>query len=112
MKWFLGLTAATALLTAACSSTFVATKDGRGYFLGSGSSEAYKLFCASGDLKHILEDTRLSGEVKNELFQYNCGAERSKEKVRQVYASMTPEQRKDLRSAFKRNGYDVNYMHC
>jgi len=25
---------------------------------------------------------------------------------------MTPEQRKDLRVAFKHNGYDINYQHC
>jgi hypothetical protein len=102
-----------AILTAACSSTFVAYKDGHGYFLGNGSKDAYRLFCESGDLKKILAATTTLGQgLKDDLYRSNCGEERARDKVRQLYQSMTPEQRKDLRLAFKQNGYDINYMHC
>ncbi len=101
------------VLTTGCSSTFVAYKGGHAYFLGNESQDAYRLFCESGDLKKILADTtKLGQDLKDELYRSNCGEERSRDKVRQVYQSMTPEQRKDLRLAFKKNGYDINYMHC
>src|SRR5512147_363724 len=101
-----------AILTTACATTFVAYKDGHGYFLGNGSEDAYRLFCESGDLKKILATTTtLEADLKDELYRSNCSEERSREKVRQVYQAMTPEQRKDLRLAFKQNGYDINYLH-
>jgi hypothetical protein len=104
--------ALTVLFTEACASTFVAYKDGR-VIMGNGSNAAYKLFCESGDLRKILADTtKIGQEMKDELYWYNCGVERSSEKVKQLYASMTSEQRKDLRQSFKHNGYDINYMHC
>jgi hexokinase len=106
------LITAMALLAAACGSTFVASKDGRGYYLGSGSNAAYKMFCESGDLKKILSETQLPQEMKDSMFEYNCGTGQSKEKVKQLFASMTPEQRKDLRTAFRKNGYDINYIPC
>jgi hypothetical protein len=112
MKYSIGVVLTMTLLTAACASTFLVSKDGKGYYLGSESSAAYKMFCESGDLKKILAGTQLPSEMKAELFQYNCGGIRSKEKVRQLYTSMTPLQRKDLRSAFKKNGYDINYLPC
>jgi hypothetical protein len=97
----------------ACASTFTAYKDGHGYFVGNGSDSAYKLFCESGDLKKILTDTtKLGQDMTDNLYRYICGIERSREKVKLVYATMTPEQRKDLRLAFKHNGYEINYLHC
>jgi len=102
----------TALATIACTSTFVATKDGRGYYLGSSSNAAYTMFCASGDLQKILSGTHLSQDIKNDLIEYNCGLGRSSAKVKQLYASLAPEQRKELRKSFKDNGYDINYIPC
>ena len=107
------MVAAALLVLQACASTFIAYKDGHGYYVGSESDTAYKLFCESGDLKKILADTTTLGqEMKDELYQSNCGPERSHEKVKKLYQTMTPEQRKDLRLAFKHNGYDINDMHC
>lgn len=104
---------AAVFMAVGCSSTFVASKDGKGYYLGSGSDAAYKMFCESGDLKKILSDTtRLPQSLQDELYRYNCGTERSNKKIKETYASMTPEQRKDLRQAFKVNGYDINAMRC
>src|SRR5574337_781197 len=89
---------AASLLLAGCASTFVAAKDGKGYYLGSGSDSAYRMFCESGDLETILKaTTKLGAEMKADLYRSNCGPERSPESVKRVYAGMTPEQRKDLR---------------
>jgi len=101
-----------ALILVACSSTFVVSKDGKGYFLGSKTNDFYKMLCESGDLKRVLADTHLEQGLKDDLYKYNCSSERSGDKVKQIYTSMTSEQRKDLRKAFAKNGYDINYMPC
>ncbi len=99
------------LLIGACGSspTFRMYKAGYDFSLGSGSKAKYKMFCDLGDLNKILADTHLSEEMKDAIFKYNCTSERSTDKVNQVYASMTAEQRKDIKSAFKKYGYTVNY---
>ena len=96
---------------AGCSKTFVVTKDGRGYFFGSSRDELYKMLCESGDLKKILNDTHLPQEIKDSLFKYNC-EERSGDKVKEIYAGLTPEQRRELRLTFQLHGYDINYLPC
>lgn len=101
------------IFTGACTSTFLVSKDGKGYFLGSSSGAIYNLLCESGDLKRVLSDTTtLHEQMRDDLYRYNCTNERSGEKVKQIYAAMTPEQRKDLRTAFTKNGYDINYLPC
>ncbi len=94
------------------SSTFLASKEGKGYYVGSGSTAAYEMFCASGDLKKILADTTLPQEARDNLLDATCGEKRSGARVKELYADMSPEQRKDLRQAFRRNGYDINYLPC
>ena len=97
----------------ACASTFVASKDGKGYYVGNSSNAAYRMFCESGDMQRILAATTTIGQdKKNDLYSSNCGPDRSNEKVRNIYTSMTAEQRRDLRQAFKKNGYDINAMRC
>jgi len=109
---FLLLVLVIAGASACATSTFFVSKDGKGYYWGNDSKDAYILFCETGELGKILSDTALSQVMKDDLYQYNCGAERSNEKARQLYAAMTPAQRKDLRSAFKKHGYDINYLPC
>jgi hypothetical protein len=112
-EWLVGFAVMLAVALGACaSSTFVASKDGKGFYLGNSSNAAYLMFCESGDLRKILAGTQLPSETKDELYRSNCGPERSKDKVKQAYASITPAQRKDLRLAFKNNGYDINYLPC
>ncbi|GAB4406449.1 MAG: hypothetical protein OHK0032_01480 [Thermodesulfovibrionales bacterium] len=111
-KYLLIVIASVAILSTACTSTFLVSKDGKGYFWGSDSNAIYRMLCDSGDLKKILSDTRFSEAMKNDLYRYNCSTDRSGERVKQIYASMTPEQRKELRNAFKNNGYDINYLPC
>ena len=104
--------AALALVGSACTSTFLMSRNGHGYFLGSASSSVYAMLCESGDLKKVLADTKLSPAMQGDLYTYNCSPERSGKMVREIYAAMSPEQRKDLRLAFKHNGYDINYLPC
>jgi hypothetical protein len=109
--WY-GVLLAGALAVSACGSTFVVSKNGKGYYLGNGSSAAYAMFCESGDLLKILAGTTLAEDMKDTLYRYNCGAERSSTKVREAYASLAPVQRKELRMSFKKNGYDINHIPC
>lgn len=102
----------TASVGACVSSTFFVNKDGHGYYWGNDSKEAYTTFCESGELMKIIADTGFPQSMKDDLYQYNCGAERSPEKARQLYASMTPAQRKTLRNAFKNHGYDIHSQSC
>lgn len=101
----------TGLSLAGCSDTFVVTKDGKSYFFGSNREGLYKLLCDSGDLNKILNDTHLSQDTKDNLYKYNC-TQRSGEKVKEIYASLKPEERRELRLAFQMHGYDINYMAC
>jgi hypothetical protein len=70
------------------------------------------MLCASGDLLKVLEATHLSKEMKDSFYQYNCSDERSSDKVKELFSSMTSEQRKDIRTAFKEKGYSVNGGSC
>jgi hypothetical protein len=101
-----------AFLTGACTDTFLVYKDGHGYFVGSNSKAKYDLLCASGDMEKVLETSNLSKEMKDSLYQYSCSAERSGDRVKEIYASMTAAQRKDIRSAFRKNGYEINSLPC
>ncbi len=47
----------------------------------------------------------------NNLYKYNC-TQRSGEKVKEIYASLMPEQRRELRFSFQLHGYDINHMAC
>ena len=110
--WFFISIASMVLLTSACSSTFLVYKDGKGCFLGSCSDTKYNMLCASGDLEKVLADSHLNNDLKDSLYKYNCSTERSSDKVKQIFAAMTVEERKDIRSAFRANGYDINKMAC
>jgi hypothetical protein len=100
------------LLAGACTSMPMVGKEGRGGFLGNNSKEMYDMLCTSGDLEKVLEATELSKETKDEFYRYNCSAERSSDKLKQLYASMTSEQRREVRNAFKQKGYSINAGSC
>jgi hypothetical protein len=96
-----------------CSSTFRISKEGKGYFWGTDSKAIHAMLCESGDLKKILTDAEtISQGMKDDLYRYNCTAERSGVKVKEIYAAMSPAERKGLRQAFKKNGYEINAMTC
>ena len=107
-RWFFMSLAGLAIIAGACEKSPVRVyKDGYSFSLGSGSKVKYEMLCASGDLKKILEDTQLSAELKDTFYEYNCSAGRSRDAVNQIYASMTIEEKKDLKSAFKNYGYKI-----
>jgi hypothetical protein len=60
----------------------------------------------------VLEDTHFSKEMKEAFYQAICSAERSSDKVKKLFVSMMSEQRKDIRIAFKKNGYEINGGGC
>ena len=111
--WFFISIAVLALVTGACTPMFMVGKgEEKGAFLGSNSNSMYEMLCASGDLQQVLDATQLSKEMKDTIYKYNCSAERSRDKIRQLYASMTVEERKDLKNAFRKNKYSINYLLC
>ncbi|MCK9419700.1 MAG: hypothetical protein M0R70_10005 [Nitrospirae bacterium] len=99
-----------AVLIGACSPStdFLVLKHGRGYYVGSNSNARYEMLCTSGEMDKVLASSKLSMELKNSLYKYSCSEERSGEKVKQLYAAMTVEQRKDIKNAFRINGFDIN----
>ena len=109
---FLICIAGMVLVTGACTSMPMVGKEGRSGFLGNNSKEMYEMLCTSGDLEKVLEATELSKEMKDEFYRYNCSAERDSDKLKQLYASMTSEQRREVRNAFKQKGYSINAGSC
>jgi hypothetical protein len=90
------------------SSTFLVSKDCYTDYLGSTVEVFNKTLCASGDFKKILDDTKLPQDVKESLYQAQC-IDHSQENVKKIYASLTPEQKRDLKFNFQVHGYYVNY---
>jgi hypothetical protein len=90
------------------SSTFLVSKDCYTDYLGSTVEIFNKALCASGDFKKILDDTKLPQDVKESLYQAQC-LDHSQENVKKIYASLTPEQKRDLKFNFQVHGYYVNY---
>jgi len=109
---FLLILVGVTLVLSACTSTFLVYKDGKGYFFGGDSKAKYDMLCTSGDMNKILADSHLDAAVKDSLYKYNCSEERSPEKVKQIFASFSVDQRKDIKSAFRKNGYEINKLAC
>jgi hypothetical protein len=106
-----GLVAA-ALLAGCAPTTFIISKDGRAYYLGRKSQVLHAMLCTSGDLKRVLDETSIPEDLKKEFYRYNCTEEHSKEKVVSLYLFLSPEEKEELKSAFRRYGYTINYVPC
>jgi hypothetical protein len=104
--------AAIALFISSCSPTFLVYKNGRYCFVGSCSNAKYDILCETGELKKVLASSHLREELKDSLYKSSCSAERSRDKVTKIFASMTVEERKDIRNAFRANGYNINRLAC
>jgi hypothetical protein len=107
-SWLLIGSIGLALATGACTSMFMVGKGGTGGYLGCSSPAMYEMLCTSGDMEKVLATTHLSKDMKDAFYKHSCSEERSRGELKQLYASMTSEQRKDLKTAFKKNGYSVN----
>ena len=96
----------------ACSSTFLVFKDGKAQYFGSNRKDIQELLCSTGDLKKVLEYAESIDDLtKDSLYRYTC-VELNGEQVKRIYTELTPEQRKDLRLAFRKQGYEINYYPC
>lgn len=101
------------ILFAGCGpTTFIISKGNRAYYLGRQSESLDTLLCKSGDLEHILSETIMPDDLKKELYRFNCTEERSKEKVISLYLFLTPEEKEDFKSVFRRYDYTINYVPC
>lgn len=100
------------LVLQGCAGTFLVYKDGKAQYFGSNRKEIQELLCKTGDLKKVLEHAKTIDEQRREsLYRYTC-LELNGEQVKKIYSDLTPEQRKDLRLAFRKEGYDINYYPC
>ena len=106
--WFVTIILCLALFIGGCTSTFLVSKDCKTYFFGEINEGLYKMLCPSGDLKKVLDDTGLPQEIRDDLYKYSC-IDRSKEKVKAAYSSLTCEQKRELKFSFQRHGFDINY---
>ncbi len=100
------------IIISGCASTFLVYKDGKAQYFGSNRKEVQELLCKTGDLKKVLEHTETIDEsTRDSLYKYTC-VELNGEEVKKIYSDLSPEQRKDLRLAFRKEGYDINYYPC
>ncbi len=90
------------------STTFLVSKDCNTYFLGDSEPVFDKMLCASGDFKKILDSSNLPQDIRESLYKAQC-VDHSRETVKKIYASLTPEQKRDLKFNFQVHGYYVNY---
>jgi hypothetical protein len=115
MKKYIMLSAVilVAVFLAGCgATTFIISKDSQAYYLGRKSDRLYEMICKSGDLEAVLSETSMPDDLKKDLYRYNCTDERSKERVVALYNYLSPEEKDELKSAFRRHGYTINYVPC
>ncbi len=100
------------IIVSGCASTFLVYKDGKAQYFGSNRKEIQELLCKTDDLKRVLEQAKTIDELtRQSLYKYTC-LELNGEQVKKIYSDLSPEQRKDLRLAFRKEGYDINYYPC
>lgn len=101
------------LFLAACGpSTFIVTKDGYAGYFGRDQAFLRTLLCVRGDLEAVLASAVLPEEIKSDFRRYVCSEERSYDKVLSLYLFLTPDEKKSLKSAFEKQGYEINNVHC
>ncbi len=97
----------TSVLAAACAKTFLVSKDCTTYYFGSQDQKLYDMLCTAGDLQKVLIDSGLPEDARGPLYQAQC-TERSKEKLDTIYGGLNREQQEALKSAFRKQGYEIN----
>ncbi len=101
-----------ALMINGCSSTFILYKEGRGYYFGSERKELNTMLCERGDLNRVLERTSsITSEKKGLFFRYTC-LEPDRVKIRELFSTLTEDERKELKDSFRKEGYDINLVPC
>ena len=101
------------ILVAGCSpSTFLINKAGTSSYFGNNSPFLHKMLCTRNELRLILADADLPREMQSDFYRYTCSEERSYDKVISLYLVLTPVEKKQLKRAFEKHGYEVNRLHC
>lgn len=95
------------LICIGCAKTFLLSKDCKTYYFGDANETLYKMLCPSGDLQKVLTDSGLPEDTRASLYEAKC-TDRSREKLDRIYASMSRDQQKALKSAFRKHGYEIN----
>jgi len=103
---------AAVLLSACAPATFLVSKGNRAYYIGSRSKQLNRLLCQSGDMDRVLERTDFPEDIERSLYRYVCTDEGSVEKATSIYLFLTPDEKKELKRAFIKEGYTVNYVPC
>lgn len=113
MKIFLYALTMCFLLAGCAPSTFLIQKGtSNAYYFGSESKKAYEMLCSGGELKKVLRDAELHEDIKDELYRYVCTEARSFDKVVSLYIFLTPEEKKNLKSAFVKHDFIINTVRC
>ncbi len=101
-----------ALFVFGCSTNrFIVYKHGKAYYFASRREGLHHMLCDSGDFKKVLADSSVPQDKKDALYRYNC-TQPDSNKVQALYISLTPDQRKSIREAFEKEGYEINYFPC
>ncbi len=91
-----------------CASTFLVTKDCYSAFLDSDEKRLYSMLCETEDFGKIIAAAAIPQDKKDNFYKALC-KDRSGEKVRNLYASFSEQEKDSLKLSFQTQGYDINY---
>ena len=91
-----------------CASTFLVSKDCYSSFLDSDEKRLYSMLCETEDFRKIISAAAIQQDKKDSLYKALC-KERSGEKVGNLYASFSEQEKDSLKLSFQTQGYDINY---
>ena len=106
----LGVIAAvtSSLALVGCASTFRVSKDCYSSFLDSDEKRLYSMLFENEDFRKIISGAAIQQDKKDSLYKALC-KERSGEKVGNLYASFSEQEKDSLKLSFQTQGYDINY---
>src|ERR1700690_495383 len=91
-----------------CASTFLVSKDCYTSFLDGNERRLYSMLCETEDFRKIIAAAAIQQNKKDSIYKALC-KERSGEKVRNIYASFSKQEKDSLKLSFQTQGYDINY---
>jgi hypothetical protein len=110
-----GLVTAAILLSctamAGCGGpNFMVYKNSKHFYVTSNGQSLRTVLCDSGDMDRIARDSNLPEKLQQEIKGEICASKKVKERLLATLEGMSPEQRKDLKMAFRKNDYDINVV--
>lgn len=85
-------------------------KNSKHFYVTSNGPELRRILCDSGDMDKITKDSMLPDPLQKELKDGICTSNKVKERLLATLEGMTKEQRTALKTAFQKNGYDINVV--